>query len=211
MPPRLNLLTASRALTVRSRAPIELWRPSTIPQSSQYRCYADSSKDLPISSDKKGPNTNQLPHVSEEAAATKKIMGEKGPDLEQGTPIAELVRDDKEAQEHLPKVMKDALKAAKPTGSRSFSTSAFRRSDAPLSEMESGVSIDPSIIGSGTTVMTNPTTTETTTPGVKFGLPALPLPAELNLHYRYDPLITQFTGLLIQHGKKGVAQRVLII
>jgi small subunit ribosomal protein S7 len=181
-----------------------------MPQTSQYRCYADSSKDLPVSSDKKGPNTDQLPHVSEEAAATSKIMGEQGPDLLQGIPVEEVVKDDKEAQKHLPQVMKDALKAAKPSGSRSFSTSAFRRRDAPLSEVDVEGSVDPSIIGSGTTVMANPTSTEPTQPGVKFGLPALPLPAELNLHYRYDPLITQFTGLLIQHGKKGVAQRVLI-
>lgn len=39
-----------------------------------------------------GPNQEQLPHVSEEAAATGKIIGEGGPDIEQGTPVQE-VRD----------------------------------------------------------------------------------------------------------------------
>ena len=39
---------------------------------------------------KPGPNQNQLGHVSEEAAATDRIMGEKGPDLDQGTPITEV-------------------------------------------------------------------------------------------------------------------------
>ena len=39
-----------------------------------------------------GPNQEQLPHVSEEAAATSKAQGEKGPDLEQGTPVEEVQR-----------------------------------------------------------------------------------------------------------------------
>lgn len=37
-----------------------------------------------------GPNQNQLPHVSEEAAATAEITGDTGPDLDQGTPIQEV-------------------------------------------------------------------------------------------------------------------------
>jgi small subunit ribosomal protein S7 len=137
-------------------------------------------------------------------------MGKEGPDLNQGTPVEEVVKGDKEAQKHLPKVMKDALKAAKPSGSRSFSTSSFRRQDELSPGMDVENSIDPAIIESGTAAMANPAGTESVKPGVKFGLPALPLPSELNLHHRYDPLIEQFTGLLIQHGKKGVAQRVTL-
>ena len=38
-----------------------------------------------------GPNMDNLPHVSEEAAAMSKAMGEKGPDIEgQGTPVQEV-------------------------------------------------------------------------------------------------------------------------
>lgn len=33
---------------------------------------------------------DQLPHVSEEAAATAKAKGETPPDLEQGTPVQEV-------------------------------------------------------------------------------------------------------------------------
>ena len=40
----------------------------------------------------KGPNQDQLPHVSEEAAATGKITGEGGPDVEQGTPVQEVCK-----------------------------------------------------------------------------------------------------------------------
>lgn len=38
----------------------------------------------------KGPNMEQAPHVSEEAAAMSKATGNEGPDLEQGTPVAEV-------------------------------------------------------------------------------------------------------------------------
>ena len=40
-----------------------------------------------------GPNQDQLPHVSEEAAATGKITGEGGPEIEQGTPVQEVRLD----------------------------------------------------------------------------------------------------------------------
>ena len=39
-----------------------------------------------------GPNQEQLPHVSEEAAATSKIQGDEGPDLSQGTPVQEVAQ-----------------------------------------------------------------------------------------------------------------------
>lgn len=42
----------------------------------------------------------------------------------------------------------------------------------------------------------------------KFGLPNLPIPSDANLKYRYDPVVTQVTNLLMKDGKKSVAQRV---
>jgi small subunit ribosomal protein S7 len=207
MPPRLNVLSVSRSLTIRTRAPVERWRPAIITQAPQSRFYSNPRKDLPVSESKKGPNEDQLPHVSEEAAATSKITGETGPDLSQGTPIEEVVKGDKKAQESLPKVMKDALNAAKkPSDSRSYSTSAIRRQD--LVTETGSESVDSTIISAGTSLIGEPTTKEAVKAGVKFGLPSLPLPADYNLHHRYDPVIEQFTGLLIRHGKKGIAQRV---
>jgi len=41
-----------------------------------------------------------------------------------------------------------------------------------------------------------------------FGLPSLPIPANANFKYRYDPIVKQVTGLIMQDGKLGVAQRV---
>jgi small subunit ribosomal protein S7 len=46
------------------------------------------------------------------------------------------------------------------------------------------------------------------TEGHKFGLPNLPIPSDSNLKYRYDPVVSQVTNLLMRHGKKSVAQRV---
>ena len=41
----------------------------------------------------KGPNQDQLPHVSEEAGAISEIMGETKPEVEeQGTPVQEVRR-----------------------------------------------------------------------------------------------------------------------
>jgi len=46
------------------------------------------------------------------------------------------------------------------------------------------------------------------TAGHKYGMPELPLPPTGNLHYRYDPVISQVTNLLMKHGKLSAAQRV---
>lgn len=68
---------------------------------AQRRCFADAKGSTQeeihgrltshIEGDgEKGPNMDQMPHVSEEAAATSKVMGEKGPQVEQGTPVQEV-------------------------------------------------------------------------------------------------------------------------
>jgi small subunit ribosomal protein S7 len=60
----------------------------------QRRHITSDGKPLPEKdSPGKGPNQDQLSHVSEEAAETAKIMGEKGPEFEQGTPIQEVSSD----------------------------------------------------------------------------------------------------------------------
>jgi hypothetical protein len=44
--------------------------------------------------------------------------------------------------------------------------------------------------------------------GHKFGVPDLPLPPRNNLKFRYDPIVTQVTKLMMRDGKLSVAQRV---
>jgi hypothetical protein len=137
-----------------------------------------------------------------------KARGQAGPDLTQGTPIQEVVKDDPEAQKHLPKVMKDELKkSGSAGGKRSFSTFARRR-DLELAgankEMQSlivasgGQSIDA--IAQDDSSITLESEVE-------------PLPAlrpEDVFTRRYPAIIEQLVGLMMQHGKKAVAQKVRI-
>jgi hypothetical protein len=86
MPPRLKLLTG-RSLTLRTK-----------PQAAQSfiaplqrRCASDIAKDLPAAQTPKGRNQEQLPHVSEEVAAMRKVTGKTWPDIEEhGTPVQEV-------------------------------------------------------------------------------------------------------------------------
>ncbi|EOD50183.1 putative 30s ribosomal protein s7 protein [Neofusicoccum parvum UCRNP2] len=193
MPPRLNLLSAPRSLVLRPRPAAPQWRAHRIvaaPHAAR-RCYADDAakKDLPESDDGKGPNMDTLPHVSEEARDIAKMKKVPPPEVEQGTPVNEYVKGDKDAQKHLPQVMKDSLKASSGLkGSRSFSTSAIRREEQMALTQE-------------------PASVEPSAEGVKFGVVPFPLPAENRLKGRYDPVVQQVTNLLMQHGKKSVAQR----
>lgn len=84
MPPRLNLLGASRSLAFRSRPSIAAYQPRISPV--VRRAFADE-KDPNATT---GPNQDVLGHVSEEAADMGKIKGETGPDLGQGTPVQEV-------------------------------------------------------------------------------------------------------------------------
>lgn len=44
--------------------------------------------------------------------------------------------------------------------------------------------------------------------GLKFELPELPLPPGSHLKHRYEPIVDQFTNLLMVDGKKATARRV---
>lgn len=57
---------------------------------SQQRWITADEKPLPTTEQPTGPNQDQLPHVSEEAAAIDKAMGVGGPDIEQGTPVQDV-------------------------------------------------------------------------------------------------------------------------
>lgn len=85
MPPRLNLLGASRSLARRSSPSIAILQPRII-QISLSRGFADGKDSQPA----RGPNQDVLGHVSEEAVDVGKVTGEKTPDLGQGTPVQEV-------------------------------------------------------------------------------------------------------------------------
>ncbi|KAF2003696.1 30S ribosomal protein-like protein S7 [Amniculicola lignicola CBS 123094] len=200
MPPPLNLLRPARAIAFRPKPQVQ-WRlrPSMRTTPSQFRFYSSPSGPAtpPAADRSKQPDAKPLDHVSEEAQKTAEIMGRAGPEpAKQGTPIAKVVEGDKEAQEKLPKVMQDSINAkasSAPKGSRSYSTSTTPTSEG---EMDLGlVNMDPSTMAAAEV------------PGVKFGMPTLPLPKDGHVKHRYDDVVEQVTNLLMRHGEKSKAQR----
>ena len=162
-------------------------------------------KPLPEAERNPGPNQEQLPHVSEEAATTGKITGEGGPEVEQGTPVQEVcwpiaitsiiansfmkvLKRDEKAQQNAPKVLRDDAESSAPKGTRSYSTSARR-----LTQTQAIINLGPA---------------ELEPSGQIYGLPELPLPSTSHIKHRYDPIIKQVTNLLMRDGKLSVAQRV---
>ncbi|GLA24083.1 low-affinity phosphate transporter [Aspergillus niger] len=229
MPPRLNLFTGravpvlrqsanSSAASRRSFATIlNTNRPCAASTGhglksglsasvrGQRRCNSSGSdgQDRP-----KGPTEDPLPHVSEEAAEVSKIMDKKcdgtpaSPELEQGSPISEILQRDKEALKHMPKVMQDQMK--RPSGSRSFSTSA-RRLQPELQGKElddASASVVANMIS-----QVNQQATELH-PGLKFEAPQN-LPKTENFRKRYETIVEQFTKLLMQDGKLSKAQNTM--
>jgi len=106
--------------------------------------------------------------------------------MSRGTPVEEIVKGDKEAQEKLPKVMKDKLKAnaTPPKGSRPYSTMATQTGSSGL---DMGL------------VDIQSTSTAATVSGLKFEMPTLPLPKDGHVKHRYDPVVEQVTNLLMRH------------
>lgn len=88
---RLLHLLPGPSVAIRSSLPaLSVYQPSLCVR-LQKRFITAKEKPLPEADNPgSGPNQEQLPHVSEEAAATDKIMGDEGPDLEQGTPVQEV-------------------------------------------------------------------------------------------------------------------------
>lgn len=69
-----------------------LWR-GYANKSQAEKITNDAQQDIEaegVSKEPKGPNMDQMPHVSEEAAAMGEILGGGQPDLEQGTPVSEV-------------------------------------------------------------------------------------------------------------------------
>lgn len=218
MPPRLNISALSRSIAFRPKPQVQ-WpaRSALRVAPSHARTYADAppyaDQNAPAQDRSQNPSSEPIEHVSEEAAKTAQIMGEEGPDVNQGTPVedvsvtcdeksqniadnCQIVKGDKEAQKNLPKVMQDALKQGNktpaPKGSRSYSTMTTRSNegmDMGLVDLEAASKLPA-------------------TPGLKFEAPTLPLPKDGHVKRRYDPVVEQVTNLLMRHGKKSVAQRV---
>ena len=92
MPPRLQILRSVRVQPARSAWGKQSHLPASLAiLSAPIRHKTTDEKPLPGSEKSAtGPGQKQSLHISEEAAATNKIMGKDGPDLEQGTPVEEV-------------------------------------------------------------------------------------------------------------------------
>lgn len=90
MPPRLYLFNGgSAALKNRYGSSNLKFLLRTSP--AQQRWITAKEKPLPTADQQQtGPNQDQLPHVSEEAAAVNQAMGKDGPDIDQGTPVQDV-------------------------------------------------------------------------------------------------------------------------
>ncbi|KAJ4360632.1 uncharacterized protein N0V89_001198 [Didymosphaeria variabile] len=201
MPPKLNVLSFARAIPYRPKAQAQwLSRPATRLAPAQTRAYSDAKdpKEVPAADRSKRIDAKPLEHVSEEAATMAEITGGEGPDLSQGTPVQEIVKGDKKAEEKLPKVMQEQLKKASsaPKGSRSYSTTT-RPIDGGNGAFDMGLMSFTSA----------PAAAAPASPGLKFDMPVLPLPKDGHVKHRYDPVVDQVTNLLMRHGQKSVAQR----
>lgn len=87
MPPRIPLTRTARTGIFRSTSTIPSYQAIPL----RFRCISSDDKPLPtLDKPALGPNQDQLPHVSEEAATMGKITGEGGPELDQGTPVEEV-------------------------------------------------------------------------------------------------------------------------
>ena len=94
MSPPLKLFHSAQTIACRSRFSIRNSIPPLVYfRLTPVRNVSATEKPLPKASEPgPGPNQEQLPHVSEEAAATGKITGDGGPDIDQGTPVQEVGR-----------------------------------------------------------------------------------------------------------------------
>ncbi|KAJ5085947.1 hypothetical protein N7532_010718 [Penicillium argentinense] len=218
MPPRLNLFTARKAaaalrqptvssITARNVAgPLRFRAEQSAPVQKRWSSSKDDKKVNPID-EQKFPTQDPLPHVSQEAAEVDRIMSKEkscdgqptAPELEQGSPVSEILSRDKEAMKHMPKVMQDQFKKNK----RSFSTSA--RSHTP--DMHSSQANDEASAAMLASMIQGvEEQASERIPGLKFGKPEAPR-GTINFRKRYDTMQDQFTKMLMQDGKLARAQK----
>ncbi|KAJ5656867.1 hypothetical protein N7507_008817 [Penicillium longicatenatum] len=224
MPPRLNLFAAHRAATALRQSTVSSIAPRTAALSLRFRAEQsapvqkrwnsskDGSKNIQPD-EQKFPTQDPLPSVTEEAAETSRIMEKEkscdgtpsSPELEQGTPVEQILSRDEQARKHMPKVMQDQFKKSR--GSRSFSTSA--RTLSPETQgFES--SNDASVAMLASMIDQVNSQAAERIPGLIFEKPEAPTKTH-NFRKRYDSMQDQFTKMLMQDGKLARAQKNMSI
>ncbi|KAJ5920313.1 Sodium/sulfate symporter, partial [Penicillium verrucosum] len=218
----------SRTLLPRSIAsPVRFRAVQSLPIQRRWNSSHDGSKKVEPQPDQQTfPTADQLPDVTEEANEISRIMDKEkrcdgipsSPELDQGTPVEEILSRDKDALKHMPKVMRDALK--KSGGSRSFSTSARSlmndlQGDQPNNEANlipnvSGLegASDEAAAALASMIEQVQGQALEENPGLKFDPPAVPEDLKtLNFRKRYDTMQDQFTKMMMESGKLTKAQK----
>ncbi|KAK3709718.1 hypothetical protein LTR37_010745 [Vermiconidia calcicola] len=220
MPPAMTPAPWIRTCAFRSPRPSLAIRSIIGVKGAAYSASTNDSGTLPKAAQgDTGRDSSQQEHVSEEAAKMAKITGGEGPDMDAGTPIQEIMQEEKDTRKDAPEVLKqdpqNGAANAKPStttgGRREFSTMARRRMEMDAHSMSSQPPLDPSMLPSASQRAAyqpaTPISTDATKPGHKFPLPTLPLPPTARLHHRHDPIILQLTNLLMRDGKKSPAEK----
>ncbi|KAL3463425.1 ribosomal protein S7 domain-containing protein [Aspergillus heterothallicus] len=222
MPPLLNLFAARTAVsTVRvSAAPRRQLLAGASKSHSALSQRRWNSSDAKKESEEAQRAATSMPHVSEEAAEVSRIMEKEKrcdgvpatPELEQGTMVSEILSRDKEAAKHAPKVFQDQIKKAQ-SGSRSFSTSARR---GQLEQQKPNAGAGSNDVEAAQNAFVESMIAEVTqqaqaaqqelAPGLKWPAPET-LPRTENYRTRYEPLLEQFTKMIMRDGKLGVAEK----
>ncbi|KAK5944138.1 hypothetical protein PMZ80_003419 [Knufia obscura] len=157
---------------------------------------------IPEGEKPQGPNegVSHSMHVSEEQKAYDKIQGnETSPDVNQGTPVQEILQRDNVSPDKVPQVMKDEMQSPGSGQKRSYSTSARRLATAEMVQSQSQISENGLIQG-----MEYPDAG----PGHKFPLPDVSDVSRLDhLKRRYDPVVEQVTKSIMRDGKLSIAQK----
>ncbi|CAG8925640.1 unnamed protein product [Penicillium salamii] len=224
MTPRLNLFTARAASALRQSttpalASRSIASPARFRAIQPIQCRWNSSRDgskkvEPQPDEQNFPTSDQLPDVSEEANEISRIMDKEKrcdgvpstPELDQGSPVEEILSRDKQAMKHMPKVMQDELKKS---GKRSFSTSARSRMpevDGVVPNADGPSAEAAAALAEMIKQAQSPVVEEN--PGLKFDEPVVPQNVKtLNYRNRYDTLQEQFTKLMMMDGKLTKAQK----
>ncbi|TGO61736.1 hypothetical protein BCON_0025g00640 [Botryotinia convoluta] len=187
MPPRLNFHSASRSLTIRPRTVVAPRNPAFFKITPAVRRGFAEGKQPP----RNGSDEDVAGHVSEEARDMAEITGETPPDMGKSTNVQEILKRDQKGKDKAPEVIKEDIKDTQSASALSQEISfANLMALGRLGHLENGANAS-----------------DLTIDGHKFGLPELPIPSNNNLKYRYDPVVSQVTNMMMQHGKKSVAQR----
>ncbi|KAI5300533.1 hypothetical protein KEM56_002374, partial [Ascosphaera pollenicola] len=114
--------------------------------------------------------------------------------------LIQFFKRDKNAMKYAPKVVQDKLNPKPPAGTRSYSTAA------EPSAADNGAAPLPGATPMEQLIAVMENKPEAPIQGLKFGMPPTPDYATGHFRKRYDPVLDQFTKMLMRDGKLARAE-----